>query len=72
MNINAQKMKFSIEDIFSKCDQICSFLRLVIFTELILNGKLIFVQHVLYRTYLGLVICILALHDQLLFLIEIF
>ena len=72
MNINAQKMKFSIEDIFSKCDQICSFLRLVIFTELILNGKLIFVQHVLYRTYLCLVICILALHDQLLFLIEIF
>ena len=24
----AQKMKFSIEDFFSKCDQICSFLRI--------------------------------------------
>ena len=25
---NAQKMKFSIKDLFSKCDQICSFLRI--------------------------------------------
>ena len=24
----AQKMKFSIKDFFSKCDQICSFLRI--------------------------------------------
>ena len=32
---NAQKMKFSIKDFFSKCDQIT-------FTEEILNGKLYF------------------------------
>ena len=42
----AQKMKFSIKDFFSKCDQICNFLR--IWSHLlmkILNGKLhIFVQ----------------------------
>ena len=37
--INAQKMKFSIKDFFSKCDQIR---RLVTFTEEILNGKLHF------------------------------
>ena len=36
-------MKFSIRDFFSKCDQICSFLRiLVTFTEEILMGKLHF------------------------------
>ena len=34
----AQKMKFSIKDFFSKCDQI----RRVTFTEEILNGKLHF------------------------------
>ena len=28
MYITAQKMKFSIKDFFSKCDQICSFLRI--------------------------------------------
>ena len=42
-NYTAQKMKFSIEDFFSKCDQIRSFLQfpadLVTFTEEILNGK---------------------------------
>ena len=41
----AQKMKFSIKDFFSKCDQIRSFLEtahLVIFTEEILNEKLHF------------------------------
>ena len=27
-SITAQKMKFSIKDFFSKCDQICSFLRI--------------------------------------------
>ena len=27
-DFNAQKMKFSIKDFFSKCDQICSFLRI--------------------------------------------
>ena len=41
-----QKLKFSIKDFFSKCDQICSFLQetadLVTFTEEILNGKLHF------------------------------
>ena len=34
----AQKMKFSIKDFFSKCDQI----RRITFTEEILNGKLHF------------------------------
>ena len=39
----AQKMKFSIRDFFSKCDQIRSFFPdLVTFTEEILNGKLHF------------------------------
>ena len=37
----AQKMKFSIEDFFGKCDQIRS-ADLVTFTEEILNGKLHF------------------------------
>ena len=40
----AKKMKFSIKDFFTKCDQIRSFLRfpagLVTFTEEILNGKI--------------------------------
>ena len=36
----AQKMKFSVKDFFSKCDQIRSFLKK--FTEEILNGKLHF------------------------------
>ena len=35
----AWKMKFSIKDFFSKCDQTAD---LVIFTEEILNGKLHF------------------------------
>ena len=38
----AQKMKFSIEDLCSKCDQIHRELGFVIFTEEILNGKLHF------------------------------
>ena len=29
ISFNAQKMKFSIKDFFSKCDQICSFLRIL-------------------------------------------
>ena len=40
--ITAQKMKFSIKDFFSKCDQICSFLRIL--THLLkksLTGNLI-------------------------------
>ena len=38
--IITQKMKFSITDFFSKCDQICKFPEdLVTFTEEILNGK---------------------------------
>ena len=37
----AQKMKFSIKDFFSKCDQIFP-VDLAIFTEEILNGKLHF------------------------------
>ena len=36
----AQQMKYSIEDIFSKCGQIRSFLQIFTFTEEILNGKL--------------------------------
>ena len=39
-HITAQKMKFSIKDFFSKCDQIRSVLKK--FTEEILNGKLHF------------------------------
>ena len=53
----AQKVKLSIKDFFSKCDQICSFLEtadLVAFTEEILNGKLIFCE-VQYRGMVGLV-----------------
>ena len=37
----AQKMKFSIKDFFSKCDQIRSFLT---FTEEVFNGKLHFLH----------------------------
>ena len=45
MNKPAQKMKFSIKDFFSKCDQIRSFLfDMVTFTEKIFNGKLHIVQ----------------------------
>ena len=36
----AQKLKFSIKDFFSKCDQTCA--DFVTFTEEILNGKLDF------------------------------
>ena len=42
--ITAQKMKFSINDFFSKCDKIFTF------TEEILNGKLRFLCS-LYRKY---------------------
>ena len=46
---NARKMKFSIKNFFSKCDQICSFQQLVTFTEEILNGKLhFFVQCLMF------------------------
>ena len=45
----AEKIKFSIKDFFSKCDQIHSFLRqlpvdLVTFNEKILNGKNLFLS----------------------------
>ena len=41
--ITAQKMKFSMKDFFSKCDQISRELRILVkFTEEILNGKLHF------------------------------
>ena len=39
-NNTSQKMKFSVKDFFSKCDQIRS--KPVTFTEEILNGKLYF------------------------------
>ena len=45
----AQKMKFSIKDFFSKCDQIRRKL-LVTFTEEILNGKLHFLCSVILIT----------------------
>ena len=38
----AQKTKFSVRDFFSKCEQIRSFLDLLVFTKEILNGKLQF------------------------------
>ena len=38
----SQKMKFSIKDFFSKCDQIQRKLRIFTFTEEILDGKLQF------------------------------
>ena len=38
----AQKMKFSVTDFFNKCDQIRRHSDLVIFTEVIRNGKLHF------------------------------
>ena len=42
-SVTAQKMKFSIKDFFSKCDQIrMETADLVTFTEEILNGKLRF------------------------------
>ena len=44
--INAQKMKFSIKDLFSKCDHIP--VNLVTFTEEILNGTLHFLRSVDY------------------------
>ena len=46
--INAQKMKFSIKDFFSKCDQAAY---LVTFTEEILNGKLHFLCSEWSQTY---------------------
>ena len=47
----AQKMKFSIKNLFSKCDQIHSFPEgLVTSTEEILNGKL----HFLYGVQLNI------------------
>ena len=39
---NAQKMKFSIKDLFSKCEQIRTISDFVTFTEEIFNGKLQF------------------------------
>ena len=43
MIVTAQKMKFSIKDFLSKCDQVRSFYAdLVTFTEEILNEKLHF------------------------------
>ena len=39
----AQKMKISIKDFFSKCDQTCRKTRdFVTFSEEVLNGKLLF------------------------------
>ena len=40
--VTIQKMKFSIKDFFSKCDQICRKLRMATFTEENLNRKLHF------------------------------
>ena len=46
---NAQKMKFSMKDFFSKCDQIRS-ADLVTFTEEILHGKLHFLCSVNFES----------------------
>ena len=47
--ITAQKMKFSIKDFFSKCDQICSFLRIL--------------THLLKKSLMGnLILC--AVHNM--------
>ena len=46
VDYTAQKMKFSINDFFSKCEQIRKTVDLVIFTEEILNGKLHFFSSV--------------------------
>ena len=53
MTVTAQKMKFSIEDFFSKCDQICNFpADLVTFTEEIVNGKLHFFEQCVIKSFL--------------------
>ena len=44
MNNTTQKMKFSSQDFFSKCEQIRRKLDLVTYTEEILNGKLHFLR----------------------------
>ena len=43
VSINAQKIKFSIKDFFSKCDQMRRKLRIWSFTEEIFNGELHFI-----------------------------
>ena len=49
-SVTLKKIKFSIEDFFSKCDQIRSILLIwVTFTGEILNGKLHFLGNV-YKT----------------------
>ena len=49
-NVEAQKMKFSLKDFFSKCDQIRSFLWILVpFTEWIFNEKL----HFLFSAFLS-------------------
>ena len=49
----AQKMKFSINDFFSKCDQIRRKLQdLVTFTEEILNGKLHFLCSAITKNHM--------------------
>ena len=52
--ITAQKMKFSNEEFFSKCDQIRSKLRILLkFTEEILNRKLHFLCSELHKSYIS-------------------
>ena len=51
----AQKMKFSVKDFFTKCDQIFRNGDLIIFTEEILNGKLHFLCSVrMYESSYGI------------------
>ena len=47
ISLTEQKVKFSIKDFFSKCDQICS-VDLVVFTEEFLNGKIYFLMQWLF------------------------
>ena len=57
----AQKMKFSIKDFSSKCDQIAD---LVTFTEKILNGKLHFLCSANVR-FAERLICVLSFHSRI-------
>ena len=50
-NVTALKMKFSVKDFFSKCDQIFLTVDLVKFTEKILNRKLHFLCSVSILTH---------------------
>ena len=66
-HITAQKMKFSITDFFSKCDQIRRKLK---FTEEICNGKLHFLCSVCWRSPLYWFASSYLIWTQILLLLE--